>query len=179
VAGLVVFRLQAARLTASVLRFFRFLPAGALHHLERFLTSFSDGLSVIRNWRVLFLSIASSAVLWALNATIFWFAFQSLGGELERLPWFAAAVVMFSAAQGLLFLIPIIGGGYQLGAGLALTQIFGVKAEAATVASMLVWILILLPCLGLALPLLLYEGLTLKKLSAIAEEERTAVRGKV
>ena len=178
VAGVVVFRLRAARLTASVLRFFRFLPARALHHLERFLTSFSDGLSVIRNWRALLLSIASSAVLWALNATVFWFAFESLGGELERLPWFAAAVVMFCAAQGLIFQLPGVGGGYQVGALLALTQIFGVKAEAATGASILVWILMSLPCVGLGLLLLLYEGLTLKKLSAIAEEERTAVRGK-
>ena len=119
-----------------------------------------------------------SAVLWALNATVFWIAFESLGGGLERLPWFAAAVVMFCAAQGLIFQFPGVGGGYQVGALLALTQILGVKAEAATGASILVWILMSLPCVSLGLLLLLYEGLTLKKLSAIAEEERTAVRGK-
>jgi len=70
---------------------------------------------------------------------------------------------------------PGIGGGYQVGAILALTGLFSVGVEAATGAAILVWVMISVPCLALGAGLLVHEGLTFRKLEAIAEEERAAV----
>ncbi len=176
IAAMVVFRLRAEKLTAGVLSVFGFLPPRGRYHLEHFLRSFAKGLEVIQNWRDFSASIVVTIVLWFLNVSVLWLVFRGLGGGLERLPWLADALVLFFAAQGLVFQFPVIGGGYQVGALLALTGIFGVRVEPAAGAAMLAWILISVPCLALGVILLVVEGLTFKKLEAIAEEERaTAV----
>ena len=58
---------------------------------------------------------------------------------------------------------------------MSLTEIFNVKAEPATGASILVWIIQLVPTLALGLVLLIHEGLSIRKLEAITEEEEQAV----
>lgn len=174
VGGLVMFRLRAEVLTRWVMRAGGFLPPGSQRQLAQFLRSFSSGLEVIRNWKDFAASVASTVLLWALNTSVFWWVFKSLGGRLEQLSWLAAGMVLFCAALGLVVQFPGIGGGYQVGALLALTEVFHVEVEAATSAAILVWIMVSVPCLALGLVLLLHEGLTFRKLKAIAEEERVA-----
>ena len=48
-------------------------------------------------------------------------------------------------------------------------------AEPATGASILLWIIMSVPCLALGLILLIHEGLSIRKLEAITEEEEQAV----
>jgi glycosyltransferase 2 family protein len=175
ILGLVLFRLKAAGMTAGALRLFGFLPARARGSFARFLHSFSEGLSVIRDWKGLAGSVATTALLWALNTTVFWFVFKSVQHRLGRLAWLAAALTLFCAALGLLVQFPGVGGGYQVGIILALTQIFNIKAETATGASILLWIIMSAPCLALGLVLLIRQGLSIRKLEAIAEEEEQSV----
>jgi glycosyltransferase 2 family protein len=178
VGALVLFWLRTAALTDWTLRLFRFLPARAGAAFAHFLHSFSEGLGVIRDWTALLESLATTGLLWFLNTSIFWLVFQSLRGGMESLPWLAALLTLFCAALGLAVQLPGVGGGYQVGTILALTEIFNVRAEAATGAGLLIWIMMSFPCLALGLVLLVREGLTFRKLEAIAEEERAAV-GKV
>jgi hypothetical protein len=179
VVALVLFRLHVDKLTAWVLRAFYFLPAPALRTFGRFLRAFAEGLGVIRSWTGLLASVGATVVLWVLNVTIFWLVFKSLGGGLARLPWVAAGLTLFCAALGLVVQFPGIGGGYQVGIILALTGIFDVAAEPATGAGILIWIMISFPCLALGLVLLVREGLSFRKLEALAEEERAASLQKV
>jgi hypothetical protein len=172
VAGLLLFWLRSAQLTAWMLRMFRFLPARALRQFGRFVRSFAEGLSVIRSWKDLLGSLVLTAVVWILNTSVFWLVFQSLGGEIAELSWLAAVVTMFCAGLGLAVQIPGIGGGYQVGVILALNEFFNEPAEAATGAAILVWIVMSVPCLVSGLFLLVHEGLTIGKLEAITEEER-------
>jgi uncharacterized protein (TIRG00374 family) len=172
---LVLFRLRTEKLSGLALSLFSFLPPRPMAAFEHFLHSFADGLGVIRNWTALLGSVASTVILWFLNATIFWLLFQSLRGGLESLPWLAAALTLFCAALGLAVQFPGVGGGYQVGTILALTEIFNVGAEAATGAGILIWIMMSFPCLALGLLMLVREGLTFRKLAALAEEERGTV----
>jgi uncharacterized protein (TIRG00374 family) len=172
VVGLLLFWLRSRQFTAWMLRLFRFLPAAALRQFERFLRSFAEGLSVIRNWKDLLGSLALTAVVWFLNTSVFWVVFQSLPREVADLSWLASAVTLFCAALGLAVQIPGVGGGYQVGIILALNEFFNVPAEAATGAAILLWIIMSVPCLASGLVLLVHEGLTLRKLEALAEEER-------
>jgi hypothetical protein len=172
ILALLLFWLRSGQLTAWILRVFRFLPATALRRLGRALRSFAEGLSVIRSWKDLLVSLALTAVVWFLNTSVFWLVFQSLRGEVADLSWLASAVTLFCAALGLAVQIPGIGGGYQVGIILALNELFNVSAEAATGAAILVWIIMSVPCLVSGLVLLVHEGLTLRKLEALAEEER-------
>jgi len=171
-AGLVILRLYAEGVTAWLLRRVHFLPARTLQGFEHFLHSFVEGLGLIRNVTGLLGSVVSTLVLWTVNTTVFWLVFQSLRGGLARLPWVAAALTLFCAALGLAVQLPGVGGGYQVGAILALTEIFSVAPESATGAGILLWIMISVPCLALGLVLLLHEGLTIGKLEKIAEEEQ-------
>ena len=175
VGFLVLFRLRTEALTRLTLRLFKFLPARALAVFEHFLHSFAHGLGVIQNWTTLLGSVASTGILWFLNVSVFWLLFQSLRGGLETLPWLAAALTLFCAAMGLAVQIPGVGGGYQVGTILALTEIFNVGPEPATGAGMLIWIMMLVPCLAVALLILVHEGLTFRKLTALVEEERSTV----
>jgi hypothetical protein len=172
VAGVVLFWLRSGQLTAWTLRAIRFLPATALRRLGRFMHSFAEGLSVIRSWKDLLESVVLTAVVWGLNTSIFWLIFQSLRGRVANLSWLASAVTLFCAALGLAVQVPGIGGGYQVGIVLALNELFNQSAEAATGAAILVWIVISIPCLISGLALLVHEGLTFRKLEALAEEER-------
>jgi glycosyltransferase 2 family protein len=169
---LVAFRLRTEQFTAWLLKALRFLPEHACEHARHFLASFSDGLQAIRDWRAFLASAGLTALLWGGNATIFWLVFQSLRGELKELPWLAAGLVMFCAALGLVVQFPGIGGGYQVGVILSLTAIFAVEADVATGASIVLWLMMSAPVMVLGLVLLIHEGLSLKKLEAIAEEEQ-------
>lgn len=171
-AALALFRWRAAEATAFVLRVFDFLPARWRERLAHFLGAFADGLKVIQNWREFLASVISTVVLWVVNISAFWFTFQSLGGELARLPWLVSGLTVFFAVMGMMVQVPGVGGGYQVGIIVALTEIFSVPVEPATGAAILVWILISVPCLLFAAVLLVHEGLSFRKLEAMAEEER-------
>jgi len=172
VAGLVMFWLRSTQLTAWTLRAFRFLPATALGRLEHFLRSFAVGLSVIQNWKELLGSLVLSALVWFTNTSLFWLAFQSLPGGTRNLSWLAAAVTLFCAALGLAVQIPGVGGGYQVSILLALNELYNQPAEAATGAAILIWLVMSVPCLAAGLALLVHEGLSFRKLEALADEER-------
>lgn len=176
VAGLTVYRLKADAITGWILRKVRFLPERIQQHAQHFLHSFAEGLQVVRSLPDFIGSSVLTGVLWWLNATIFWLVLRSLGTGLEQIVWLAAALVMFCAALGLVVQFPGIGGGYQVGAILALTEIFGVEADVATGAAILIWLMMSVPVLALSLGLLVHEGLSIKRLEAIAEEEEQMER---
>ena len=171
VAGLVVYRLKTQVLMDWTLRMARFLPQSIQRHLEHFLHSFAEGLQVVRSLPDFAGSVVLSVVLWGTNATVFWLTLRSLGGTLGEFAWLAAALVLFCASLGLVVQFPGIGGGYQVGIILALTEIFGVGADVSTGAAILLWLMMSVPVLLVSLGLLVHEGLSFKRLEAITEEE--------
>ena len=177
VVFLVFFRLRADTMRFRTPRLFHFLPARRRHQFEHFLRSFADGLGVIRNWKDLLASVASTALLWIVNVTFFWLVFRSMGGEVGRLSWMAAALVLFSAILGMIAQLPGIGGGFQVVVIKVMTAFLGTSLEDAAGASILLWIMLAFPCVALGLALLVHEGLSLKKLETIAEEERAGLEG--
>ena len=128
-------------MTALALKLFAFLPERARASFAHFLRSFVEGLSVIRDWKGLAGSVVTTAVLWAINTTMFWLTFKSVRHHMGHLPWLAAGLTLFCAALGLMVQLPGVGGGYQVGIILSLTEIFNIKVEPATGASILVWII--------------------------------------
>jgi uncharacterized protein (TIRG00374 family) len=175
VVFLVVFRLRSESMALRTPRVLRFLSQRQQHHFERFLRSFADGLGVIRNWRDLWASVASTALLWGVNVTFFWLVFRSMGGDVGRLAWMAAALILFSAILGMIVQIPGIGGGFQLVVIKVMTSFLGITLEDATGASILLWVMLAFPCVLLGLVLLVHEGLSVRKLEKIAEEEEAQI----
>jgi len=161
-------------LSTRVRRVLSFLPPRLESALERFLLSLAASLDAIRNWRDLFATLVCTVILWSLNVTVFWLVFHSLDGKLATLSWWAAVQVLFSAAVGLSVQLPIVGGGFQLGTMQALQHIFHIRPVVATSAGILAWIVVFVPCLTMGLLLLLWEGLTFRKLGDIARQEQKA-----
>lgn len=175
VVTLVLFRFRANKLINWAGRRLRFLPARIRRGLAGVARSFAEGLDVIQNWRDLAASVVCTALLWVVNVSVYWFVFQSLGGALGELSWWTGAVVAFSAGVGLLFQLPGVGGGFQVAVLSALTKVFHIHAAAATGAALLEWIVLFVPCAALAAVLLIYGGLSFRKLHAMAQAEREAV----
>lgn len=172
---LVFFRLHAEELTTRVPRVFRFLPDRAQQHFEHFLRAFAAGLEVIRRWPEFVASVLLTLVLWIANTSVFWLVFKSVGGELRRLGWLAAMLVLFFAILGMIAQLPGIGGGFQVAAIWGLTAFFRIPLEEATGGMILLWLVLTVPCIALGLVFLVHEGLTFKKLEVIAEKERAVV----
>jgi glycosyltransferase 2 family protein len=169
---LVYFRLHADRGQLRTPRLLRFLSPLRQQQFEGLLRSFADGLGVIRNFKDLLASLASTALLWAINVTFFWLVFRSVGGDVGKISWMSSALVLFFGALGLLVQIPGIGGGLQVVVIKAMTAFMGIGLEDATGAAILLWVVLMVPCLALGIVMLVHEGLTFKKLEKIAEEER-------
>lgn len=176
---LVIFRLRAEELTSGTPKFFRFLSPRGQEWLNRFLQSFAEGLEVIGNWRDFVSSVSSTALLWIANTSVFWLVMRSMGGDVEHLSWFAAALVLVFSVLGMLAPLPGIGGGFQVLSIYVLTGFFQVGPERATAASIMLWLMISVPCVLLGLGLLVYEGLSFKKLGTLAEKEHATLAGKV
>lgn len=171
VAALVFFRFHTETLLRLGSRALRFLPSKLHSATGRLTRSVAEGLDVIENWRDLTASIVCTVLLWAANISVFWFVFLSLGGEAATLSWWAAGVTVFCAALGLVAQLPGVGGGFQVGILAALQKIFHIGGTAAAGVALLLWLVILVPCVALGLVLLAYGGLTFRKLKAITEAE--------
>jgi len=169
VLAMVAFRLNSESLVASVDRRFGFLPFRIRLGLEGFLRHLAQGLEAIRHWRDLVASVAWTVVLWLLNATVFWLVFRSLGGDLARISWWAAAMVIFFAGLGLLVQLPGVGGGYQVAIIEALKRLLHIGTATATSGGILMWIITFVSCVAFAFVILLYEGLSFTKLRHMAD----------
>ena len=179
VVFLVIFRFRADTWALRTPWLLRFLSARQQSHFERFLRSFADGLGVIRSWKDLWASIASTALLWGINVTYFWLIFRSMGGEVGRLSWMAAALTLFSGILGMIVQLPGIGGGFQVVVIKVMTAFLGITLVDAAGASILVWIMMVFPCMALGLVLLVREGISVKKLERIVEEEEAQLKEKL
>lgn len=173
---LVALRFQTERLIAVVLRLLRIMPEHTLQRIGAALNSFADGLGVIRRWKDFGASVGLTAILWILNTSVFWLVLRGSGDGLAEISWLSSAFLLFCASLGLIVQFPGIGGGYQVGIILALTEFYGVQADAATGGAILIWLMMSIPCIVLGLVLSAREGLNFKKLRTITEEEGAAAR---
>jgi glycosyltransferase 2 family protein len=171
---LAAFRVYSEVLLHYVGRILNFVPKSFRTHAMDFLVSFSSGLKVIQSPWDFAASLAMTAVLWVLNVSVFWLVLLSLGGSLATLSWWAAGLLNFFAAIGLVVQLPGVGGGFQVAVLLALESLFHVPAEPAAGAAILSYLTIMAPCLLLGLGFAVHEGLTFNKLKVIAEMDQEA-----
>ena len=178
VGMLVIFRLRSEELTTGTPKSLRFLSELNQQRLQKFLLSFADGLEVIENWQDFLYSIGTTALLWFFNTSAFWLVMRSMGGDVGELSWLAAALVLVFSVLGMLAPLPGIGGGFQVLAIYVMTGFFRITPERATGTSILLWLMVSVPCVVLGLLLLIYEGLTPKKPGTQAEKEQPSLVGK-
>ena len=172
---LAVFRIYSEPLLHQIGRVLKIGPRILRTYLMHFLISFASGLKVIQNPRDFAASVGTTAVLWILNVTAVWLDLLSLGGRLAHTTWWAAGLVNFLAALGLIVQLPGVGGGYQVAVLLALKDLLHIPAEAAAGAAILTYMTVMAPCILLGIGIAIYEGITFRKLRVMAEAENEAL----
>jgi uncharacterized protein (TIRG00374 family) len=125
---------------------------------------FLEGLQAIRTWSDLAGAVLLTAVHWLFILYIYHWILTSFGGSLASLDLRAAAVTLACSMLGSTLQIPMVGGGSQVGAFLALTVFLGVKEEPAIVAAATLWLVTFAGCSLAGIPLLVREGMSLGEL---------------
>ncbi|MGC1965716.1 MAG: lysylphosphatidylglycerol synthase transmembrane domain-containing protein [Candidatus Acidiferrales bacterium] len=142
------------------------------------LEGFSEGLQGIRTWNDLGVLIALTVAHWALVVCCYLWVFNSFGGQLGKLSFASAALILAFSMVGSAAQLPGVGGGAQLATFLVLTLIFGVEKVPAATASIVVWLITFASCGLVGLPLLFREGWSmgeLRKMASQAEHDAEAV----
>ncbi|MGA8677752.1 MAG: lysylphosphatidylglycerol synthase transmembrane domain-containing protein [Candidatus Acidiferrales bacterium] len=142
------------------------------------LEGFSEGLQGIRTWNDLGVLIALTVAHWALVVCCYLWVFNSFGGQLGKLSFASAALILAFSMVGSAAQLPGVGGGAQLATFLVLTLIFGVEKVPAATASIVVWLITFASCCLVGLPLLFREGWSmgeLRKMASQAEHDAEAV----
>jgi uncharacterized protein (TIRG00374 family) len=135
---------------------------------------FARGVQTIRTWGELVLALAYSAVHWFLVLLVYVWVSHSFGGTLGALSMGDAMLVMAFTLVGSVVQLPAVGGGSQLASLLVYTKVFGVETEAATAASIVLWLITFAACSLAGVPLLIHEGFSLGKLREMAKHEKEA-----
>lgn len=140
-----------------------------------FLQSFSSGLDVIQSPGDFSVTVALTVLLWSVNVSVLWLTIRAVGSAATVFPWWAAALTAVLSAAGLAIQLPGVGGGSQVAMLLALKDIYHLPAADAASATILGWVVVMVPCIALGLILVFAGGLSFHKLRVITEEEEREV----
>jgi glycosyltransferase 2 family protein len=145
-----------------------FLPPLVLTKVQASLENFGRGLSAIRTTRAFAMGLLYTVLIWASISVGYFLTLRAFGPPLSEFSFVSAVVVMGFAIGGSMLQVPGIGGGTQVFMILALTEVFQVRPEMATSASIILWLLTFVAVVPPAVYLLVREGLSLRKLRLLA-----------
>lgn len=166
---LYVMQRHSALLRKRLLYALGFLPAPALEKVERAITSFTTSFESTQTGNFLIPFIFYTCVEWALIVGSFVCLFKAFPAT-AHLRLTDTVVFMGFVAFGSAVQIPGVGGGIQVAAVFALTELFGVSLEAATGFAIVLWIVTFVMIVPVGLVLAFREGLTWKKLRRLEED---------
>ena len=152
------------------------LPARYRAGLGRIAESFCAGLTTVGQLRNLAVCSALSLLVWLTVVAAYWSVAQALGEPMSDLGLPAVVLVTAATVVGSLAHLPGVGGGSQVAAALALTQLFGIPLAVATSAALLLWALSFMMVLVPGLPLAAREGLSWQQLRGVALNPESRIR---
>ena len=165
-ALLVSMRHLAEPVRRRLLRSLGFLPEKQYARAEHAITTFVKGVESTRSDAALVLLLLYSVLEWALIAACYWCLAQSCSA-LIRLSLPDVIVFVGFVSFGSTIQIPGVGGGAQVVAVLVLTELFGVRLEAATFFALIIWITAFIGVVPAGLAIALKEGLSWRGLRQI------------
>ncbi len=165
--------LAVHRARASLDRSFRD-RGGVVGWIGRTLVAASHGVVAIATPRLIPALLLHSATTWALILVSTWIGVRSCGVEI---PLLAMSVLVPLLALGIALPTPAGVGGYQFAMTYGLTQLFGVPVAAATAASVLVHLAVVLPWIVAGGAALAVERIALSDFLAGARQFRQLAGG--
>ncbi len=166
---LIAFRSFAVPAQRRILGAIGFLPAKFQVRIEKVLAAFVQGMECTRGRRSLGLLVGYTLLEWLIIVAGYYTLFRALPATAS----FALNDVMIFLgfiAFGSVVQIPGIGGGVQVAAVLVLTEIFGIKLEAASGLAILIWLLSWVAVVPFGLAFAFHDGLNWKRISHIQQD---------
>lgn len=138
-------------------------PSSVSQKILKIITSFSEGLSVLNNYKEIGIVILSSLVIWSIYVLATYFLFSAFN---IQLPLMAAVFIQVVLALGVsLPSAPAYVGTFHLACALGL-MILGVPSQYAQSYAIILWFVDIFPAIIIGSIFLWKEGLTLKKIKA-------------
>jgi len=137
---------------------------------------FITGIQTVRSAADLFWSVIYSVVHWFFVLVVYYCVAQSFGGRLAELRLSDCMLVLAFTLVGSAVQLPAVGGGSQALAIFAFTKVFGVDAETAVAAAIVLWLVTFAGCAIAGIPLLIREGVSLGQLREMAEHEKEELK---
>jgi glycosyltransferase 2 family protein len=162
---MVVFRHFSQPARRWIVGLFRFLPEPIRMQLDRAIAAFCRGVESTQSESALLLILLYSLLEWLLIVASYGcLAASFIGINLTIVDLF---VFMGFVSLGASIQIPGIGGGVQVMAILVLTELFGVRLEAAAAFAFLTWLFTFVAVVPVGLMMSMKEGLEWGKLRRI------------
>jgi hypothetical protein len=151
----------------------RWLPTTLAARSRRLFNAFMDGMAVTGNASSLGLLLGYTVVEWAVILAGIYFALAAYPPT-AGFGLFDTAVLTGFVAFGSAVQLPGIGGGMQVAAILVLTELFGLRFEAAAAAALLLWVLSWLTVVPIGVAVAFAEGLKWSSLRHVDETAKGA-----
>jgi uncharacterized protein (TIRG00374 family) len=175
IAFLIYLRLHGTVLLETRLQGWRD-SSGWRSSLAKIVLGFITGIQTVRSAADLFRSVVYSAIHWFLVLVVYYCVAQSFGGRLAELSLGDCMLVLAFTLVGSAVQLPAVGGGSQALAIFAFTRVFGVDAETAVAAAIVLWLVTFAGCAVAGIPLLIREGVSLGQLREMAEHEKEELK---
>ena len=144
--------------------------------LAKIVLGFITGMQSVRSAGDLLSSLIYSALHWFLVLVVYYCIAQSFAGRLGELGLGDCMLVLAFTLVGSAVQLPAVGGGSQALAIFAFTKVFGVDAETAVAAAIVLWLVTFAGCAVAGIPLLVREGVSLGQLREMAEQEKAELQ---
>ena len=175
IAFLIYLRLHGTALLEARLQGWRESP-GWRSSLAKIVLGFITGIQTVRSAGDLLWSVVYSALHWFIVLEVYYCVAQSFGGRLAELTFGDCMLVLAFTLVGSAVQLPAVGGGSQALAIFAFTKVFGVDAETAVAAAIVLWLVTFAGCAIAGIPLLIREGVSLGQLRELAAQEKAELK---
>ncbi len=150
----------------------RIKPAAGAAVEEKIL-AFRDGLRVLRGGRDLVEAAGLSIVVWGLIAVAYVMVMRAFPAPVHDLTLAEILLLLGFSVVGGLVQLPGVGGGAQVGIIAALTLLFGIPADLAVSAGLIVWLVSSMSVIPAGLVFARVEGVSLRGLVGRSEAVAT------
>lgn len=141
------------------------LSASLAHRLRIGISTFSNGLHIVRDLVSFLQLLVLSLFMWLIGLSAYWLVIQAYGGQLAQLGLVSILLLMVGGMFGSLLQLPGLGGGSQLASIALLNKLFMIDGETAVSCGILLWLVTFMSVIPLGLALAHHEHISLREVS--------------
>jgi glycosyltransferase 2 family protein len=167
--ALIALRQYRGRIRARLEEALVFLPEKPLARIRGFIHAFDEGMQSTREPKLVWSLVLLTMLEWALVGGSFLSVLQAFPAVSHLSISEALTTMGFVTFAGVVQ-IPGVGGGMQIATVLVLTELYGIRVEAASGVALVIWATNFLVALPLGLGMAFHEGIRWRTMRQMGEE---------